>query len=152
MTAPFPHHYRAALRWTAEGTDLTAGSRPVLQGDAPPEFGGDERRWSPEHLLLASLSLCLLTTFQSVVRKAKLEVLGYAADVEGVLDKTPAGLGFVSLTLIVHVEVAAGEVDRARRLLETAHKHCIVANALRPPVHLDASVVARESAPMAGAR
>jgi organic hydroperoxide reductase OsmC/OhrA len=143
MTAPFPHRYEVALAWPGRGAALLhADARPVITGGAPPEFGGRDSFWSPEHLLLSSLSLCLMTTFESVVAKAGLDVLRYGCRAEGVLDRTAGGLGFTSLGLHVDVEVAPEDVGRVSRLVETAKKHCIVANALKPLVTLDVSVQA----------
>lgn len=143
MTTPLPHRYDVGLSWEGhDGAVLTAGPRPSILGGPPPEFDGKDGWWSPEHLLLSSLSLCLMTTFQAVARKARLPVSGYESRAEALLDRTPAGLGFTALMLRVHVKVAAEDSDRARHLLLKAKQHCIVANALMPPVHLDLSVAA----------
>jgi organic hydroperoxide reductase OsmC/OhrA len=144
MATQFPHRYDVALAWDGHGgAALSAGGRPVIEGGAPPEFDGKDAWWSPEHLLLSSLSLCLMTTFQAIGTKARLEVKHYDSHAEAVLDRTPGGLGFTRLVLHVDVKVASAEdVDRARALLVKAKSHCIVANALMPPVHLDAQVAA----------
>jgi len=144
MATEFPHRYDVALAWEGHGgAALTAGPRPMIEGGAPPEFDGKDTWWSPEHLLLSSLSLCLMTTFQAVAGKARLPVEHYDSRAEGVLDRIPTGLGFTGLTLRVNVRVGSPEqVERARQLLAKAKAHCIVANALVPPVHLDASVTA----------
>jgi organic hydroperoxide reductase OsmC/OhrA len=145
MATQFPHRYDVALAWDGGhgGAALTAGPRPVIEGGAPPQFDGKDAWWSPEHLLLSSLSLCLMTTFQAITEKARLEVAHYDSHAEAVLDRTPGGLGFTRLVLHVEVKVpAADQVERARQLLIKAKSHCIVANALMPPVHLDAQVTA----------
>jgi organic hydroperoxide reductase OsmC/OhrA len=141
MTAPFPHRYEIELAWPGRGGALIhAASRPVITGGAPPEFDGRGSWWSPEHLLLSSLSLCLMTTFESVATKARLNVHRYGCRAEGVLDRTGGGLGFTSLGLYVDVEVAPEDAERASKLLASAKKHCIVANALKPLVNLDVTV------------
>lgn len=144
MATQFPHHYDVALAWEGHGSAaLTAGPRPVIEGGAPPEFDGKDAWWSPEHLLLSSLSLCLMTTFQAVTDKARLPVTHYDSRAEAVLDRITSGLGFTRLVLHVNVRVPSAEhVERARQLLIKAKSHCIVANALMPPVHLEASVTA----------
>jgi organic hydroperoxide reductase OsmC/OhrA len=144
MATQFPHRYDVALAWEGQGgAALTSGSRPVIEGGAPPEFDGKEAWWSPEHLLLSSLNLCLMTTFQAITEKARLPIEHYDSRAEGVLDRTPAGLGFTGLVLHVNVRVGSAEqIERARQLLIKAKAHCIVANALMPPVHLAASVTA----------
>jgi len=141
MAAAFPHRYEVQLAWPGRGGALIhAGSRPLITGGAPPEFDGRGSWWSPEHLLLSSLSLCLMTTFESVANKARLDVQRYRCWAEGVLDRTDGGLGFTSIGLRVEVEVAPEDAERATKVLASAKKHCIVANALKPLVTLDVTV------------
>ena len=142
MAAPFPHRYGVTLAWEGHGgARLTSGSRPAIEGGAPPEFDGQDGWWSPEHLLLSSLSLCLMTTFRAVAEKARLRVAAYDCQADATLDRISAGLGFTRLELRVQIKVYEPEdVERARSLLTKAKTHCIVANALMPPVHLDATV------------
>jgi len=150
MAMPFPHHYEVALSWPGQGgATLNAGARPLIAGGAPPEFDGRDSWWSPEHLLLSSLSLCLMTTFEVLARKARLPVLRYACRAEATLDRTGAGLAFTAFALHVEVEVASEDAERAPGLLASAKKHCLVANALRAPVTLDVAVVTPANATMA---
>ncbi len=143
MTAPFPHHYEVRLDGRGDATAvLRAEGRPEIVGGAPPEFGGEAGSWSPEHLLLSALALCLKTTFDSFLARARLAVSGYESRVAATLDKTEAGLVFTAI--VVEVEVKAAEADHPRleQLLQSAKKHCIVSNALRAPVELRARVLA----------
>jgi organic hydroperoxide reductase OsmC/OhrA len=150
MAAPFPHHYEVNLSWPRQGgAEMYAAAAPPIAGGAPREFGGRDSWWSPEHLLLSSLSLCLMTTFEAVAAKARLPVLRYGCRAEATLDHTEAGLGFTSFGLHVEVEVAPEDAERAPRLLASAKKHCLVANALRTPVTLEVAVVSSTEAGVA---
>lgn len=141
MPTPLPHRYDVGLAWEGQGgARLVSGGRPSIEGGAPPQFEGEEGWWSPEHLLLSALNLCLMTTFQALCRKARLEVLHYESKAEGVLDKITSGLGFTYLILRVGVRVAEADAEKARQLVLTAKRHCIVANVLTPPVHLELTV------------
>jgi organic hydroperoxide reductase OsmC/OhrA len=142
MASPFPHHYDVHLFAGNEGAILAAANRPEIVGGAPPEFDGRAEWWSPEHLLLSSVALCLMTTFQAFAERARLHVAGYESRVEGVLDKTPAGLGFTAIRLAVDLHVAEEDRARAEQLLQSAKRHCIVANALKPAVELQIVVKA----------
>ena len=71
-----------------------------------------------------------------------LKVSRYASLVKGILDKTPTGIGFTSITLHVDLAVEPGDAERAARLLQSAKKHCIVANSLKTPVDLRVLVTA----------
>jgi organic hydroperoxide reductase OsmC/OhrA len=155
MPAPFPHRYD--VRFEARGAEgwLTAGvTRSPIEAGAPPEFDGSPDVWSPEHLLLSSLALCHFTTFQALARKSRVDVLGFETAAQAVLSKTPDGLAFTELVLEVTVDVRAGEREKAENLVDAAKRHCLVANALRAPVRLEARVrpVPEEAMAPAGRR
>ena len=141
MSAPFPHRYRVAVESDAGvPSRLLAPPRPVILGGPPMEFGGQDDWWSPEHLLLSSLLLCLAATFRALAARARLEVPRYRAQAEGVLDKTEQGLAFTSITIAAELETAEADAERAERLLQSAKAHCIVGNSLKPPVELRISL------------
>jgi organic hydroperoxide reductase OsmC/OhrA len=139
-TAPFPHHYEVRLDAREKGAVLQASPRPRIVGGAPAEFGGRDDWWSPEHLLLASLNLCLRATFEALARLKQLDVMDYTSSARAVLGRTPNGPEFTSLSIAVDLVVSSGEAERARTLLEKAKQHCIVANTLKVPVQLKVSV------------
>jgi organic hydroperoxide reductase OsmC/OhrA len=142
MASPFPHHYDVRLSGRDGAALLGGGSRPEIVGGPPPEFDGREGWWSPEHLLLSAVGLCLMTTFQSFAARAGLAVAGYESRVDGVLDKTAAGLVFTSIRVAVELRVAEADRARAEQLLQSAKRHCLVANALKVPVELEAMATA----------
>lgn len=145
-----PHRYETTLAWPGSGAaSLAAEGRPVIEAGAPPEFGGQEAWWTPEHLLLSSLSLCLMTTFEAFARKDGVRVHAYSCRGDAVLNRVPDGLGFTHMALDVTVTTAPEDVDRARDLVMKAKHHCIVARALMPPVHLNLQVVAAPAQAMA---
>jgi organic hydroperoxide reductase OsmC/OhrA len=137
----FPHHYEVGLEWSGNGAGLlTAPPRPAIAGGAPPQFQGSEEWWSPEHLLLSAVSLCLMTTFRVFAVKEKLAVSRYSSRVKGILDKTAAGIAFTSIVLHVELTVPAAEAERAETVLHTAKKYCIVSNSLTTLVDLRSTV------------
>jgi organic hydroperoxide reductase OsmC/OhrA len=142
MASPFPHHYDVQVSLATTGAILAGGRRPDIVGGPPPEFDGRAEWWSPEHLLLSAAGLCLMTTFQAFAGRAGLLVEGYTSRVDGVLDKTPAGLGFTSIAITVDLRVGEADRTRAEQLLQSAKRHCIVANSLKTPVELHMAVTA----------
>jgi organic hydroperoxide reductase OsmC/OhrA len=132
MATP-PYTYQTGLRWTAgKKGALSAPPRLELIGGAPPEFGGDDQAWSPEHLLLPSVSLCLMLTFLALADKAKLKVDAYRCQTEGTLDKTGGVIAFTAIT--VRVELRSPEQQRAETMLQTAKKYCFISNSLKASV------------------
>ena len=147
MAARFPHRYEVRVEGGSDGAVMSAPPRPELRGGPPVEFDGRDDWWSPEHLLLSAAGLCLKTTFEALARRAGMAVIAYGSRVEGMLDKTPHGLGFTSFTIAAEVMVGEDDAARAEKLMESAKQHCIVANALKVPVTLVTTVKAVALAP-----
>lgn len=137
MPTPFPHRYEVSLSRTAP-SQATIESPPgvAIAGGPPPEFDGEPGRWSPEHLLLSAIGLCLLTTFEAFARRAGMPVAGWASRSSGVLEKTKEGLVFTSFDVEVLVTVAPGDLAQAEALVAQAKRHCLVSNALKVPVEV----------------
>jgi organic hydroperoxide reductase OsmC/OhrA len=137
MPSLFPHHYDVEVTAGTTGAVVAAGRRPEIAGGPPPEFDGRPEWWSPEHLLLSAVGLCLMTTFQAFAARAGLRVARYESRVDGILDKTPSGLSFTSIRVAVDLGVAGEDRERADQLLHSAKRHCIVSNALKTPVEVE---------------
>lgn len=140
--APFPHHYSATLA----GAQLGAASRSSIAIGPPSEFGGTDDVWSPEHLLLGAVLACLKATFDAYARRASLRVDDWRGQVDGTLEKGSGGPVFTSIRLSVELETAPGDEARAKQLLETAERDCIVSRALAVPVELSTHVRTHSSA------
>lgn len=136
MPMPFPHTYTVHL----EDRQLLAPPRAPIAAGAPPQFGGSDAVWSPEELLVAAALECVWTTFEAYARRDRLAVDRWSGTGVGILDRGTPVPAFTSITLRVELVVAAGDEERARRLLEAAEKRCIISNALRIPVILEATV------------
>ena len=138
---PLPHRYRSDLTWEIDHRGwLSSPPRPGILGGPPPQFGGTAEDWSPEHLLVAAANLCLMLTFLSIAEKSRLPVAQYRSQAEGVLDKVDGVTRFASIGIRVELGVDAEERERAEALLRKAEKHCLVANSLKCPVHVEAVV------------
>ncbi len=138
----YPMDFSVKLDWTEGGQRaLAAAPRPQILAGAPPEFGGTDQVWSPEHLLLSSVSLCLLLTFEALAQRAKLGVEGYRCQAEGTVDKTGGPAAFSKIKL--RVDVRCPERERAEALLQTAKKYCLISNSLKAPVTVEPAVLDR---------
>lgn len=138
---PLPHRHEVSVYWSPEAAGrLEAGARSTIVGGPTPEFGGREDWWSAQHLLLGSVGLCVLATFQALADRQRLKVGPCEALVEGMLDKTPEGLRFTRILMRVEAEVAEPDVERARNLLMAARRHSLAANSLDTQVELTSRV------------
>jgi len=140
------HDYHVKVRATGpRGGVLEAplDDLPELQVSSPPEFDGPGHIWSPEHLLVAAVASCLMTTFHSIAVRSGVDVLEYTDHSSGHLQR--AGNGLYSIdTIVLRPEVlvsAESNVDRALRLLEKAETVCLIGRSIKSEVVLEPSVL-----------
>jgi peroxiredoxin-like protein len=122
--------------------EIQAGHRPVISVGPPPEFGGRDTWWSPEHLLVSATATCFVATFVAMAERANLRVGRIQCHATGSLDRTKDGIAFTSVDLALVLSVLTDETDRARKLVDEAKRHCFVAKSLRCPVEVTAEVTA----------
>jgi organic hydroperoxide reductase OsmC/OhrA len=152
MPVPFPHRYSASLSRTfASRARMEAPPRPAVYGGPSPELDGDVNAWSPEHMLLSSLGLCMLTTFEAFAARDGIEVHAWNAKASGTVERTPEGLSFTSIVLELDMTLS-GNVDRVEATLEDAKQYCLVLNSLRIPVVIETEVHTPDELPSEAVR
>jgi organic hydroperoxide reductase OsmC/OhrA len=140
MPAPFPHHYSAKVSRTfTSRARVDAPPRPSLHGGPSSELDGDYATWSPEYLVLSSLGICMLTTFEALAARDGIEIVDWNATVNGTVERTPEGLMFTSIVLGIDMAIS-GCVERVSQTLEDAKQYCLVLNSLRVPVVIEAEI------------
>lgn len=129
---PFPHHYRVSSSGTAEGEVPTTGEdMPTISATAPPLFGGPTGHWSPETLLVASVSSCFILSFRSVARASKLAWRHLDCPVEGVLDRVEGKNRFTRFTMTPALTIGdAAQADLAKRCMAKAEEVCLITSSL----------------------
>ncbi len=130
--APFPHQYVVTL---ADG-DLAAPPRANVATGAPPQFGGTDKVWSPEELLIGAALSCLQTTFVAFALRAPVRVQRWSGTATGTLVKATGGPVFSSVELAVELAVEPGDEALAERVVHDAERACIISRALSVPVHV----------------
>ena len=73
---------------------------------APTEFQGEAGQWTPEHLFLASVAGCFVSTFSGMAQFSKFEFLSFDLKVEGVLSKEEGGWRFTQVNLHPRLKIA----------------------------------------------
>ena len=143
--------FRTTLTWVGnDGTgtatrsygkdgELAAEGRPTIPTTPPDSPGG----WSPEHLLLGSVSQCHMLWFLHLCARNGVVVETYedSASCRLVVEGSEGSLRDV--TLRARVGISAGAVSTAEELFSVAGEKCYVARSLAEPVHhsVDVSVV-----------
>lgn len=134
--------YLVEAEWTRgrEGTVL-AGPAPQLAFSAPPEFGGKDGLWTPEHLLLAAVTTCYVATFSAIAEINKFPFRGLRVTAEAALEKVPGGMRFATITLRPRLTIDDPEKrEQALLLVEKAKKACIISRSLAAEIVMDAAI------------
>lgn len=80
------HYYDVNLKWDSDrkGTMNSPVLTTSIEVATPPEFAkGMPGIWSPEHLLVAAVNSCLMTTFLAIAENSKLEFLSFESAAKG---------------------------------------------------------------------
>lgn len=137
------YFYTTEVQWTGERHgDLRAAVLPKLTVDAPPEFKGHDGVWTPEHLFVASVNSCFMTTFLAIAENSKLDFVSFQADAKGKLEN-PDGKGFMMTEITLRPKLVishARDVERAGRILEKAEKHCLISNSIKTETKLESEI------------
>jgi organic hydroperoxide reductase OsmC/OhrA len=150
------HTYNTTVTWTGnrgEGTttyrgygrehDLSCdGKSTAIPGSSDPNFLGDPTRWTPEDLLVGSLSQCHMLWFLHLCTTKKIVVTAYVDRATGLLQEHADGSGEF-LEVVLHPEVTMTDPSRAGELDELhhrAHDLCFIARSVNFPVKVEGTV------------
>src|SRR6478672_8772136 len=84
-----PHYYDVTVSWISDRKGLMGSPalNNTIEVATPPQFPkGMEGIWSPEHLLVAAVNSCLMTTFLSIAENSKLNFTAFNCNASGKLE------------------------------------------------------------------
>jgi peroxiredoxin-like protein len=140
--------YGTEIEWTGERRGrLRSSNLPPLDVSAPPEFQGQDGLWTPEHLYVASVNACFMTTFLAIAGNSKLDVVSFSASAEGKLEKIEGG-GFQVTEIVLRPRVvlrAARDLGRARRIVEKAERNCFITSSIKTVVKVEPQIYHEQS-------
>ena len=137
------HDYPLRLEGTGpkEGVLTSSDDLPKLDVASPPEFGGPGRTWSPEHLFVAALSSCLMTTFRTIATLSNLDIVEYSDDAVGHLVREDSLYRIASVTLRPRIVIADPEkIEKVSRLIEKAERACLVSRSVNAEIVIEPTV------------
>ncbi len=144
------HNYNLKITWTGNtgsGTKdyrsytrdhiVSTENKPDILCSSDPSFRGDDTRYNPEELLVASLSGCHMLSYLHLCAVAGVVVIQYNDHASGTMEQTPDGAGhFTEVTLYPEVVVPhESMIEKANELHHKANQLCFIANSCNFPVH-----------------
>lgn len=128
------HIYPMNLQWNAQrmGTLSSVDVPGTIEVATPPEFdGGMPGIWSPEHLFVAAVSSCLMTTFLAIATNSRLAFQDFRCPAEGKLEMVDGKYRMTEVKLMPVVTLATGEdEEKAMRVLNKAEANCLISNSI----------------------
>jgi organic hydroperoxide reductase OsmC/OhrA len=150
------HRYAIEMDWTGNDGAGTATyksyrrdhiiqvkGKPDILGSSDPGFRGSPERYTPEELLVASLSACHMLWYLHLCSTNGISVLAYTDAASGEMRENEDGSGeFVHVTLRPRVTIAKGG-DRIKTLAlhHEAHRLCFIARSVNFPVETSAEII-----------
>lgn len=138
------HKYHVGLKWK-EGRIGTLSSpelNTTIEVATPPEFpGGVEGIWSPEHLFVASISSCFMTSFTAVANFSNFEFESLNITSSGIMSKVD-GKFVMSKIILKPVLIISDEINqkKANRLLEKAEEICLITRSVKSEVVVESEI------------
>jgi organic hydroperoxide reductase OsmC/OhrA len=152
------HHYRITTTWTgnlgkgisdyhaySRDHEITiAGKRAPLPGSSDAGFRGDPARYTPEELLVASLSACHMLWFLHLCADAGIVVTEYKDAASGEMSENADGSGEFTRVILRPRAVIAdpARIADSMALHARAHELCFIARSVNFPVEHEPMVVA----------
>ncbi|HVU99054.1 MAG TPA: OsmC family protein [Puia sp.] len=139
------HFYEVRLNWENGRKGLMTS--PVLdtaiEVATPPEFpNGIPGIWSPEHLLVAAVDSCLMTTFLAVAENSKLEFESFESRALGKLEKVDGKYLISEVLLTPRLTIRTeGDREKALKVLEKSEAACLISNSVRARIDFRPEII-----------
>lgn len=144
------HFYDVNLQWDADrkGSLTSPVLDQTVEVATPPEFPkGMEGIWSPEHLFVASVSSCLMTTFLSIAEFSRLPFQKFSVHAKGTLEKVDGKFMMSEIELFPTLELEDATLEaKAIRILEKSEAACLISNSIKSNITLKPEILITETA------
>lgn len=147
------HFYEVSLEWDSErkGTMTSPVLNDSIEVATPPEFPkGMAGIWSPEHLLVAAVNSCLMTTFLAIAENSKLNYSAFSSKAVGKLEVVEGKYMISEITLMPTLIIAnEDQKERAGRVLQKSEAACLISNSVKSTIIFEPTIEIAEAILMA---
>ena len=134
------HFYDVSLTWNTDrkGTMRSDVLNSSIEVATPPEFPkGMQGIWSPEHLFVAAINSCLMTTFLAIAENSRLAYNSFESKAIGKLELVE-GKYIMSEVVLKPVVIISNEEDRekALKVLHKSEAACLISNSVKSKIFM----------------
>jgi peroxiredoxin-like protein len=142
------HYYNVDINWENSrkgivcSPELNKENGVCIEVATPPKFPkGMEGIWSPEHLFVAAISGCLMTTFLAIAENSTLEFTSFSCHANGKLERIEGELMMSEIvlnpTVVIHNEQYR---DKAMRILKKAENACLISRSVKSKITMEITI------------
>lgn len=142
------HYYNVDINWENNrkgivcSPELNKKNGVCIEVATPPEFPkGIAGIWSPEHLFVAALSGCLMTTFLAIAENSTLEFESFSCQAKGKLEMVAGKLMMSEVllkpTVVIHDEQYQ---NKAIRILKKAEDACLISHSVKSKISMEINI------------
>jgi organic hydroperoxide reductase OsmC/OhrA len=137
--------YKTCTSWTERRSGMLASEgKPSLRFSAPPEFNGEAGLWTPEHMFVACVEMCHMSTFIAFAAKRNLPIVSYQSHANGVLEYVDGDYRFTRIVIFPTIVVSSSSAEEdVQSTLRDAEKHCLVTNSIASIVEVNPTIIAQ---------
>ncbi len=130
--------YKTTVTWKEEKKGfLCSFGKETIKIATPPEFKGHEGMWTPEDLFVASVNVCIKTTFLHYAQKNNFKFLSYESEAEGVLEKVEDQFAFSEIKIMPKIAVESNmQIQKAKELVALAENNCFISNSIKSAIEV----------------
>lgn len=129
--------FSSQLKWVNDKTGVLSADNISSQITVatPPQFGGPEGEWSPEHFFLNSISSCFMTTYIAFAAKMNFSISDFNCSAIGQIEIVNGHYEFTHINLYPKIFVNDISLkEKATTAMEKTQKYCLITNSIKPAV------------------
>jgi peroxiredoxin-like protein len=145
------HYYNVDVNWTNSrkgvmcSPELNNKKGICIEVATPPEFPkGMEGIWTPEHLFVAAVSGCLMTTFLAIAENSTLDFVKFTCEAKGKLEMVKGKLLMTEIllrpTVVIHEEIYR---NKAIRIVKKAEDACLISRSIKSKVITEINIMVK---------
>lgn len=145
------HLYDVTVTWQHDRKGIMQSSalNKTVEVATPPEFAkGMAGIWSPEHLLVAAVNSCLMTTFLAIAENFNLDYVSFSSHGSGKLAMVDGKYMISEITLTPEVVITEETArDKAEKVLVKSEKACLISNSVKSAIHFHPVITVQNEVP-----
>jgi organic hydroperoxide reductase OsmC/OhrA len=138
------HFFEINLRWNSSSKGTAVHSLNIRQSQDPfvktAELKSKEK-WTPEHLFVAAVNSCLMSTFLLISENSKFPFISFESNALAKIEKIENDLFVTEIVIKPLLCIASVKhTSKAKRLLKMSERACTASKSYRTKITLEASV------------